>query len=327
MAEEIIQDNKPVGESVSQSGEKLGSSGQPENNIDFKTAWDAIFDSLKTGTDETKKNEDRKIFVKYFQQYIAKSSVAKKYNILIFYDESSMSRSDIDSIYSAITKFSEKKPILLILYSRGGEIEPAYLIGNLCREYAKDKFVVVVPRRAKSAATLLCCAADEIHMGSLSELGPIDPMINDMPALGLKDSIAHIAELTKQYPTAADMFARYLNYSLKPIDIGYYERVAKSAIQYAERLLATHKNTLKMSPEDIAERLVYHYKDHGFVIDKNEAKIVFGDENIKTATEEYFFGNQFYEEMNKFRFIIDIMGYFCYWIGSIETFPVFWKKK
>ena len=80
-----------------------------------------------------------------------------------------MIKSDADFIYSAAANFKEKKPILLILYSSGGQIGSAYLIGKLCQEYAQGKFMVVVPRQAKSAATLLCCAANEIHMGSLSE--------------------------------------------------------------------------------------------------------------------------------------------------------------
>ena len=92
-----------------------------------------------------------------------------------------MVKSDADDIYSAVTTFEEPKPILLVLLSTGGAISSAYLIGKLCREYAHDKLVIVVPREAKSAATLLCCAADEIHMGSLSELGPIDPQIDKLP--------------------------------------------------------------------------------------------------------------------------------------------------
>ncbi len=156
------------------------------------------------------------------------------------------------------SSFSDNKPLLLILYSNGGVIGSAYLIGQLCREKAEDKFVITVPRHAKSAATLLCCAADEIHMGSLSELGLIGPQINNLPALGLKNSIEHIAKLVKETSESAEMFAKYLHYSLKPIDLGYYERVAESAIHYAEKL---EKNIAQ-----IAYEFVYIYKDHRLVI-------------------------------------------------------------
>jgi len=49
-------------------------------------------------------------------------------------------------------------------------------------------------------------------MGSLSELGPIDPQINELPALGLKNSVDHIAELVRKYPASSEMFAKYLIY-------------------------------------------------------------------------------------------------------------------
>ena len=108
-------------------------------------------------------------------------------------------------------------------------------------------------------------------MGSLSELGPIDPQIEGLPALGLKSSIEHIADLVKGHPHSADMFAKYLHLSLKPVHLGYYERVAESAAQYAERLLKAHETPLKKPASEIARNLVYSYKDHGFVIDQAEA--------------------------------------------------------
>ena len=54
--------------------------------------------------------------------------------------------------------------------------------------------------------------------------------------LGLKNSIEHLAELAKKYPEASEMFAKYLHLSLNLVNIGYYERVAESALQYSERL-------------------------------------------------------------------------------------------
>jgi ClpP class serine protease len=236
-----------------------------------------------------------------------------------------MVKSDADQIYAAAAAFTEKRPIMLILYSTGGAIGSAYLIGKLCREYADKKLVVVVPRQAKSAATLICCAADEIHMGSLSELGPIDPQIEDLPALGLKTSVEHIADLIKQYPHAADMFAKYLNMSLKPIHLGYYERVAESAAQYAERLLKLHPDNLKQKPEQIAESLVYSYKDHSFVIDKAESVDIFGEKIIHTNTDEYNLGNDIYEALKFIDKIALAMNHYFFFIGSPDSDPHFKK--
>jgi hypothetical protein len=234
---------------------------------------------------------------------------------------------DADRIYRAITKLERsEKPLLLVLLSGGGESDAAYLIGKLCREFSNGKFVVVIPRYAKSAATLLSCAADEIHMGNLSELGPIDPQINKMPALGLKNAIEHIAGLMKMYPEAAEMFAKYMHLSIAPIQIGYYERVAESSLQYAERLLKGRTNAVVGDPRVIAWKLVYGYKDHGFVIDKAEAAEVFGAHTVKSNTPEYILGNMVYTQLSKCEDFADLLKHNFYFIGSLDSGPTLTKR-
>jgi hypothetical protein len=286
-----------------------------------------VFNTLSPNVTDEQDNLRNESFKKALLQVISRyPSVIDKYNLLILNDEGHMVKSDADNIYNSVVTFSERKPILLILHSTGGEIASAYLIGKLCREYSNDKFIVVVLRQAKSAATLICCAADEIHMGNMSELGPIDPQIDGLPALGLKNSVEHLADLVKLYPAAAEMFAKYLSESLKPIHLGYYERVAESAKQYAERLLKLHAENLGAKPENIAYDLVYTYKDHGFVIDKTEASGIFGKNIIKTGTDEYNLGNAIYQMMNFVRRLGYGLKYYFYFIGSPNSAPNFNKR-
>lgn len=290
-----------------------------ESTIGIKDVVSSLFRAYgENGTDDGKR-ECPRVISKYLKTKLSNSPIYQKYNILILFDENSLVKGDSDKIYNAVTKFIEDKPILLILYSRGGSAGSAYLIGKLCREYAKDEFHVAVPRFAKSAATMICCAANNIHMGSLSELGPIDPQINGLPALGLKNSVEHIAELVKLHQESSLMFADYLNKSLPLIQIGYYERVAESAQQYAEKLLLTHKGNLKRSEKEIANELVYKYKDHGFVIDRAEAEQIFGNEIIKSNTEEYEFSNMVYTELTMIASISNWFKKSPYYIGSLDT--------
>lgn len=214
------------------------------------------------------------------------------------------------------------------MHSTGGYIEPAYLIGKLLHEYSANPLNIVVPRRAKSAATLVCCAASRIHMGSLSELGPIDPQLDKLPALALKNSIEHIAELVTEFPQATNLFAQYLSLTVKPIHIGYYERIAKSAAQYAIRLLDQHKDTLEKTPGEIAYALVYSYNDHSFVIDKQEAKNIFGEKTLQHNTKEYELGNAIYKKLGFISLIASVAGYDFYFNGSLTaTEPGFIKRK
>jgi len=308
---------------------KKVSKASAEQDLKLDTVLDALIKGYGKENSEENKKFFSEIFLRYLKQEIAKDSNASKYNILILFDNTVLVKSDSDQIYRAVTGFSgTRKPILLILLSGGGEPGSAYLIGKLCREFSNDnKLVIVVPRHAKSAATLLACAADEIHMGSLSELGPIDPQINRMPALGLKNSIEHIADLVSKNPGSSQMFAKYLELTVGPVQIGYYERVAESAVQYAERLLEKHKNTLASEPAIIANKLVYGYKDHGFVIDKEEAISVFGDKTVKCNTPEYEIGNTIYNILLRVESIADMLDHNFYFIGSLDSSPNFVKKR
>ena len=114
--------------------------------------------------------------------------------------------------------------------------------------------------------------------------------------------------------------------SLQPIHLGYYERVAESAAQYAERLLKLHSGNLKQKPVQIAKDLVYSYKDHGFVIDKVEATEIFGSDIIKTDTDEYKLGNDIYRALIFVSRIADIVNHNFYFIGSVNSDPHFIKR-
>jgi len=203
-----------------------------------------------------------------------------------------------DRIYTALQRVNPKheKDIFLLLLSRGGQIEPAYQISKICRTLAQSKFVVAVPRSAKSAATLIALGADEIHMGMLGELGPIDPQVGDLPALGVKRALQTIAGVCEEFPGSAEAFARYMARKLTVEQIGYCERVAESAVQYAQRLLAK-RPTLRSRAEKIAKQLVYEYKDHGFVIDIEEARTLLEDSLIVTDSPEVQFAEQIHQKL------------------------------
>lgn len=246
------------------------------------------------------------IVMKQIKTVLEKSNLSTIYNILFIYDESSINRNDANRIYESLSLADPGKPILLIISSPGGEIPAAYFIAKLCREATNKEFHISVPRLAKSAATLICCAADRIHMGSLSELGPIDPQIRRMPALAVKHSVEHLAQLAAQYPGARDMLSEYLSKSLPIETLGYYERAAKSAVQYAERLLTARVivESSKSANEEIANRLVYFYKDHGFAIDASEAASIFGEKVIMRNTPEYQLSNALYVSLDLMSWIL-----------------------
>lgn len=239
---------------------------------------------------------------------LQKKFKVEKYELLIIFDEkNSISTFHSDQIYEAISDLNKEKDILMFLLSDGGTIEPAYLISKTCKRLCKEKFVVTIPRRAKSAATLIALGANEIHMGLLSELGPIDPQINGMPALGLTNALEKIASLAQQFPKSSDMFSKYLTANLKMNELGYFERINESASQYAQRLLEGKKFANNETAQSLAYHFTNHYKDHGFVIDSEEALKYLGDNVIKEGTFEYEFGNELFTFLNITSLFLEVM--------------------
>lgn len=212
-----------------------------------------------------------------------------------------------NQIYNAAAAAKKEKPILLVLHNLGGSIEAGYLISKTCKRLTKDRFVVAVPRKAKSAATLLALGADEIHMGLISELGPIDPQVGGLPALGMKNALEILSGLAAKYPAASTMLSEYIQAKLDLRVLGYFERINESAMQYAERLITGKELPAERTTTSLADHFVNYYKDHGFVIDVDEARSLLGEAVIKQETREYAFANAVYQAFDFFRFFLEFI--------------------
>lgn len=234
-------------------------------------------------------------------------SKCKEYYIVCLCDDKhAINDEHANKIYQAISDLEGKKDIFLIIDSRGGSVEPAYLISKACKKLAKNKFIVAVPRKAKSAATLICLGANEIHMGLMSELGPIDPQIGGLPVQGLSNALEIIAHLTEKYPNSSEMLAKYLGEQLVLPHLGYFERLCESAQQYASRLLQGKSFPKDKNPDILSKHFVYHYKDHSFVIDSDETMELLGSKIVKINSDEYKLSNEIYKFFNFVKTIFDL---------------------
>ena len=79
----------------------------------------------------------------------------------------------------------------------------------------------------------------------------------------------------------------------------------------------------------LADHFVNHYKDHGFVIDQDEARELLGDSIVKHDTKEYSFANAAYESFDLIRvFLYFIFNKDIDFVGAGESgLRVFNRKK
>lgn len=88
----------------------------------------------------------------------------------------SLDDTDVDMIEDLINHAPSGAKLDLIIESPGGSALSAERLVKTCCAFSSD-FRVVVPRRAKSAATMVAMGANRILMGPAAELGPVDPQV------------------------------------------------------------------------------------------------------------------------------------------------------
>lgn len=83
---------------------------------------------------------------------------------------------DAEMLSNVLSQIDLAKGLVLLISSPGGSGLAAERIIEICRNYSKtSEYCVIVPGKAKSAATMICFGASNILMGPTSELGPVDP--------------------------------------------------------------------------------------------------------------------------------------------------------
>jgi len=237
----------------------------------------------------------------------------KDFEVIFLYDYNHINKTHASSIYQHLASMPKKRDILLVLKSPGGEVEPAYLISKMCNRLKLSKFIIGIPAEAKSAATLLSLGADELHMGGMSELGPIDPQINDFPALAFSSALEKIAQIAQMYPGAADMLAKYLvDSELDVRALGLYDRITESSAHYAQRLLQAKATAADEDGIDqiqyLSDHFTNNYKDHNFVIDIDEAQELLTEDVVKSETDIYAACHEVHKFLETFETAMLIKG-------------------
>lgn len=188
----------------------------------------------------------------------------------------------------------------LILDTIGGSLDSAFKTVLFLSRFA-ERLRVFVPRRAKSAGTLIAIGADELYLSPFGELGPLDTQIRDprnpadrVSALDCYQSVDYVrtfglstlgrtfralAAETRTLIPLAELVNTAANFSIGSIspiltqvnalDFGGWGRTLKIGEMYAQVLLS-RVGYDKEDAAEIANRLVYGYTHHPFPIDVDE---------------------------------------------------------
>lgn len=149
--------------------------------------------------------------------------------------------SDADMLESILQKSDLSEGLVLLLSSPGGDGLAAERIINICRSYSgSQEYKVVVPGKAKSAATMICLGASELIMSATSELGPVDPQVVEV--VDNKVKWFSVYNIVKSYD---DLFQKAVK------EKGNIQPYLQQLSNYDAREIEEYRSALSLS-EDIA---------------------------------------------------------------------------
>jgi len=195
-------------------------------------------------------------------------------------------------LYRHLQVIGSQNRINLFLYTRGGQLVAPPRIVHLFREYAKT-FYALVPYRAHSAGTSICLGADNIIIGKMGELSPIDPttanpfnpqampgdprnMLTKIP-ISVEDVDAYLSLATDRAKLVSEKekieVFRALTDKIQPIALGNVHRVSKDIRTLTPELLTYQlkKAEEKIKIPEITKALTETYT-HNYLITRDIAE-------------------------------------------------------
>ena len=214
-----------------------------------------------------------------------------------------------------LQKRKQSNNCTVFLTTRGGDPDGGYRIGRCLRHYY-DHIRLVVPSYCKSAGTLVAIAANELAIGDLGELGPLDVQVKKQNEIlennsgldfneSMEAALQHVmrafrfalidirkgtrisTKLAGEFATQiAASVATPLYSQIDPNRVGEMQRAILIALEYGRRLDDLSNSLID---KNSLHRLVSDYPSHSFVIDRKEAGTIFKNVSHPTNEETLFF--------------------------------------
>jgi hypothetical protein len=164
--------------------------------------WLHVLGEIQKETNDKNDSADDKVR----KRYLMKLHTHHGRNIICYYsgfltkpkvEGIDINDEDKNGLMLCIHGLDRSKGLDLFLHTPGGGGAATESIVNYLKQMFGNDIRAFVPQIAMSAGTIIACACKEIFMGKHSNLGPIDPQINGLPAAAV------LAEIQTAYDEIA----------------------------------------------------------------------------------------------------------------------------
>lgn len=205
------------------------------------------------------------------RKYLAQLHQKTKRNVIAYYSGwlrhpnafgAQITDDDKNGLMATIHGLDRKLGLDLILHTPGGETAATESLVDYLRRMFGTDIRAIVPQLAMSAGTMIACAAKEIIMGKESNLGPIDPQFNGIPAHGVIQEFDTALKAIKNDPQSIPLWQVIVG-KYHPTFLGECQQ----AIEWSKEIVTNWLETgmFKGLPEarKYAEIVVENISDHG----------------------------------------------------------------
>lgn len=176
---------------------------------------------------------------------------------------------DKNGLMTVIHKLDRSKGLDLILHTPGGETAATESIVDYLHSMFGNDIRAIVPQIAMSAGTMIACSCKEIIMGLQSNLGPIDPQFNGIPAHGVVEEFNRAYAEIKADPVKAAIWQPIIA-KYNPTFVGECEK----AIDWSEKMVRNwlDRNMLSTDPNKKTkiDNIIFELGDHA--LNKSHAR-------------------------------------------------------
>jgi hypothetical protein len=145
----------------------------------------------------------RRRYLKKLHQYTGRNVIAyysgflSKPGIL----QSDINDEDKNGFMMAVHRLDRKLGLDLMLHTPGGSIAATQSIVDYLHRMFGNDMRAIVPQIAMSAGTMIACTCKSIVMATHSNLGPIDPHLDGVPAAGVIQEFRRACKEVKEDPS------------------------------------------------------------------------------------------------------------------------------
>lgn len=176
--------------------------------------------------------------IAYYSGFLSKPEIRSDIN-----DE------DKNGFMMTVHRMQRMRGLDLIIHTPGGSIASTQSIVNYLQLMFEKDIRAIIPQIAMSAGTMIACSCKEILMGKHSNLGPIDPHLNGIPAYGVIEEFARAYREVKSDPAKLAIWQPIIS-QYRPTFLGQCE----NAIAWSNKFVTIQLRTVMLDGKTLAEK-------------------------------------------------------------------------